>query len=66
MTEMQVRAGRIDSKFNAERTAERELLTEFRFADDLRATLLKKGKSFSRLHERNSATSAGAVLFVFV
>src|SRR2546423_9057 len=47
---MKIRTGRIDSQFDAQWPAERELLAELSLADDLRTALLKKGKGFVRLH----------------
>ena len=47
---MKIRTGRIDSQFDAQRPAKRELLAELSLADDLGAALLKKGKGFVRLH----------------
>jgi hypothetical protein len=66
MAEVQIGRARIHSQFHAEGPAERELLFQFRFADDLRRALFEGGESFSRLHDWNSATAASRLLFVFV
>ena len=48
MPEMNIGARRIDPEFYAERTSERELFTQFIFADDLRRAALENGASFVR------------------
>ena len=40
VAEVQVRAGRIDAELDPKRPAERELLAQLCFADDLRGALL--------------------------
>lgn len=66
MPEMQIRRARIDPELDAQWTTEREFLPQLGLADYLGGALFEGGESFSRLHEGNSATTAGAVLFVFV
>ena len=66
MPEMQIRRARIDPELDAQWTTERKFLFQLGLADYLSSTLLEGGESFSRLHEGNSATTAGAVLFVFI
>ena len=51
MAEMQVGRARVDAKFHAKGTAERELLFELRLTDDLRGALFEGGESFVRLHD---------------
>jgi len=66
MPEMQISRARIDPKLDAQWTTERKFLFQLGLADDLGGALFEGGESFSRLHEGNSATTTGAVLFVFV
>lgn len=66
MPEMEISRARIDPELDAQRTTEREFLFQLGLADYLGGALFEGGESFSRLHEGNSATTAGAVLFVFV
>jgi hypothetical protein len=66
MSEMQISRARIDPELHAQRTTERKFLFQLGLADYLSGTLFEGGESFSRLHEGNTATTAGAVLFVFV
>ena len=66
MPEMQISRARIDPELDAQWTTEREFLSQLGLADYLGGALFEGGESFSRLHEGNSATTAGAVLFVFI
>lgn len=50
MTKMKIGTRGIDAEFNAQRPAQGELLPKLGFANDLGGALLKKRKSFVRLH----------------
>ena len=52
MAKVNIRCGRVHPKLDTQRLAQRKLLAQFAFIDDLRRALFQQRKSFVRLHER--------------